>query len=152
MPRKDEKISGVYEFSNTTTNMSYIGKSTCIGSTVRSVKSRLNSGKFHNKKMQAEFSIHGLGSYTVEKYIPAGNENINDLLQRIRNEVVEDGYELYNDVRVVSGDVTEIDKYGIDNLSQEKQSIIHRFLGALQSDIDISILDELLSQAGIGSW
>ena len=95
MPRKDEKISGVYEFSNTTTNMSYIGKSTCIGSTVRSVKSRLNSGKFHNKKMQAEFSIHGLGSYTVEKYIPAGNENINDLLQRIRNEVVEDGYELW---------------------------------------------------------
>ena len=126
MARKDEKVAGVYEFSNEITGFSYVGKSGGLGAIIRSVKSKLRKGNFHNKNLQEEYIEHGIEAYEIAKHFPKENETISELLFRIETELLEDNFFLHNHIEIVKleGEETEIDKFKIGELNSSQQELV----------------------------
>lgn len=152
MARKDEKVAGIYEFCNEETSFSYVGKSGGLGAIIRSVKSKLKKGTFHNKSLQEEYVEHGIDAYKIIKHFPIEGESIADLLLRIEKELLEDGFMLHNNIEVIKldGEEVEIDKYKIDELSPSQQEIVSTLINAfIEHSPDVSIVKRKLAEIQI---
>jgi len=170
MARKDEKQKGVYAILNVETKLAYVGKSNGVGAIMRSVKSKLKKGTFHNRSLQEEFVEYGDGAYDWEKYFPNEDESLAECLDRVRKDLMDNGricvvdydkddneikekikFIPHNDIDVIrlDGEDIEIDKYRIDDLSEEERGIIYRLLDKFKEGWNVTEISKYLGLKGI---
>lgn len=152
MARKDEKEAGVYGILNKKTGYSYVGKSNGLGAIIRSAKSKLKKGIFHNKSLQEEYAECGIDEYTFDKHLPKKGESLGELLLRIEKELLDDEFMLHNRIEVVQLDGKEfkIDKYKIDELNSIQQDIVVSLIDAfIEFSPDVSQVKSKLRELQI---
>lgn len=167
MARKDEKQKGVYAILNVDTKLAYVGKSNGIGAIMRSVKSKLKNGSFHNRSLQQEYSEFGEDMYDWEKYFPNEGESLAECLDRVRLELMDIGricvvdydendnrieekikFVFHNDIDVIKldGEEVETDKYKMDHLTDMQRDIVSTLIKAfLEVSPDVSIVKKALA-------
>jgi hypothetical protein len=117
MPSKLDKVEGVFIItcehdeskSGDDLGMAYVGKSKGVGAAIRSAKSKLRKGAFHNKAVQEDFNVYGMyhkdtnedGVYFEEAYLVEEGETLGDLFFKKKDEIMEQGYLLYQDVEFI---------------------------------------------------
>jgi len=112
MAGKLDKVEGVFVIICDKTNKAYIGKSSGVGGAIRSAKSKLKKGNFHNKNLQIDLDKYGWsekledgvatdGLFYVETHLVEEGELLGDTLIRIKNELLEDNFIPYNDIEYV---------------------------------------------------
>lgn len=117
MPSKLDKMEGVFIItcehdeskSGDDLGMAYVGKSKGVGAAIRSAKSKLRKGIFHNKAVQEDFNVYGMyhkdtnedGVYFEEAYLVEDGETLGDLFFKKKDEIMEQGYLLYQDVEFI---------------------------------------------------
>jgi len=117
MPSKLDKLEGVFIItceheeskSGDDLGMAYVGKSKSIGAAIRSAKSKLRKGKFHNKSVQEDFDKYGIydkennpnGVFFEEPLIVKDSEVLGDVFLRAKDELIDSGYLLYQDVEFI---------------------------------------------------
>ena len=69
MAGKYDKLEGVFLIQNKRNKMIYVGKSTKVGVAIRSAKSKLNKGKFHNHKLQIDYNKFGFDGFHFLKWM-----------------------------------------------------------------------------------
>jgi hypothetical protein len=156
MAGKNDKSAGVFVISCSFPKRVYIGKSKSVGMALRSAKSKLGKGKFHNKEMQLQydktpnsFTFHDLDLLDSEE-----NEDIKGiakLFEIVKDEWLKEGYMAYNDITVVEVKVKdEIDVYGIDDLDNKGRNIILRILEKFEDEeMNFDALSAHLQNVGI---
>ena len=171
MARKDEKQKGVYAILNVCTKLAYVGKSNGVGAIIRSVKSKLKKGTFHNQSLQEEYVEYGIEMYDFIKYFPNEGESIAECLDRVRVELMNTGkicvvdydendngvretvkFIFHNDIEVIRLDGKEIetDKYNMDELNDMQRDIVSILISAfLEKSPDVSKVRKALAEIEI---
>jgi len=102
MSGKYDKVAGVFVIEDLCTDDEkrvYIGKSNSVGGAIRSAKSKLKKGKFHNHSLQNDVREFGISDFKFhEPILLSDGDNLISLHKKIRDEWTDKGYMLHNDI------------------------------------------------------
>lgn len=101
MAGKYDKESGIFLIENTISRFIYIGKSTGVGVAIRSAKSKLKNGVFHNKViLRAGESVDSL--VFKEPILDEHNVGLRNIFSRTKDKYLNAGWLIANDIEVVN--------------------------------------------------
>ena len=118
---------------------------------LRSAKSKLGKGKFHNKEMQLQYdkTPNSFTFHDVDLLDSEENKEINGigkLFEVVKGEWLDDGYLAYNDITIVEvKKKVEVDPYGINDLSSYESDLIKLILKNIER-IDIDALTTIIER------
>lgn len=156
MAGKYDKSEGVFIISCSFPKFVYVGKSKGVGGAMRAAKSKLKSGKFHNKEMQLQFNktpqkftFHKLD--LLDSDLNNKIDNLIELADTIRTEWLDKGFIPYNDLNIIESkpEISKVDVYGIGDLDYQKKDIIDRIFEAFDKEVNIQELSQHLTLKGI---
>lgn len=153
MAGKLDKVEGVFIIISDKTNKAYIGKSSGVGGAIRSAKSKLKKGNFHNKSLQLDFDKYGWSKnefgddmkFFIETHLVEEGELLGDTFMRIRDELLEDQYLVYNDIEYVGLKGEKEIVNALEELVGRDLNVVERIITLLnQGDIEAQALNDLL--------
>lgn len=146
MAGKLDKVSGVFilYMDQDDCKYAYLGKSSGVGVAKRSATSKLRKNKFHNNDFQDDFRRFGGQEFLYEEIVLCKeNEDIRETYDRTRDELLDDGWILYNDVEIIH-DTEVITESELSHLTSYERDFVELVINKIR-DVDIDYLTGLIN-------
>ena len=137
---KHDKTKGVFVIEHPFSGFVYIGKSTGVGVAIRSAKSKLKKGKFHNKNIYS--SKIDLSDVDIPPpYLDISNEGLDVLYDEVKEKYLDCGWLIANDTEVVDFEEP------LDDLTDLQSELVNRLaIGFKSGNIIASEFDQYLKK------
>lgn len=144
MAGKHDKSKGIFIIKDNEEKRAYVGKSSSVGTAIRSAKSKLKKRKFHNDSLQSDWiEFDGKGFEFLEPILISDDEDLKIAHQRIRGEYIKDGFLLHNDIEYVDKP-QKIETSELSNLTTYEQDFIRLIIKKI-GKVDIDAFSEKLN-------
>lgn len=105
MAGKLDRESGVFTIVCESQKMVYVGKSTGVGVAIRSAKSKLKKGAFHNSNLQDQYNLSPNTIVFGKAELLSKEEDdmtLIELADLVRGEWIDSGFIPYNDLEIIT--------------------------------------------------
>jgi|TARA_R110000765_G_scaffold221706_2_gene325628 hypothetical protein len=142
MAGKNDKFSGVFMIENSINGRVYIGKSNGVGAAIRSAKSKLGKGKFHNEAMQNDWDKLGESTFEfLDPELTEEGEDVKEIFEEIKYDYMNCDWLLYNDISYIKENSESVIISELPNLSEAEKEFVRLIVENIKK-INISELTE----------